>query len=276
MGAALVGKALAALFAALAAGALFAAVARRHGPSEARWAGLTLALGTTLAAATHGLVGRGGRDVRRGGGGGAAGARGRGRPTPLPPRSPACRWAWPWRSSPRRRRWRWSWCSPCSRAFGSPACWCWRGPLPGVLMALGSLLADRAEPHASAAAPPGPAEAALALLASPAKGILCFAPAVVVALVGVVRALRAPEEPPLGPGAARPLPACRLSRRRDRAPRLRRDRGRLGPGPVLGPAARGARLAAAAAVPARGVRGAQAARDRARGRLDRRPGAGRR
>src|SRR5512134_708863 len=50
MGAALVGKVLAALFAGLAAGALFAAVARRHGPSEGRWAGLVLALGTTLAA----------------------------------------------------------------------------------------------------------------------------------------------------------------------------------------------------------------------------------
>ena len=37
-GAALVGKAAAALFAALAAGALFGAVARRHGPAEGRWA----------------------------------------------------------------------------------------------------------------------------------------------------------------------------------------------------------------------------------------------
>jgi hypothetical protein len=48
-----VGKALAALFAALAAGALFAAVVRRHGLGEGRWSGLLLALGTTLAAAAQ-------------------------------------------------------------------------------------------------------------------------------------------------------------------------------------------------------------------------------
>ena len=53
VGEALVGKALAALFAALAAGTLFAAVARRHGIGEGRWAGLLLALGTTLAAAAQ-------------------------------------------------------------------------------------------------------------------------------------------------------------------------------------------------------------------------------
>jgi hypothetical protein len=52
-GEALLGKALAALFAALAAGALFAAVARRHGVGEGRWAGLLLAIGTTLAAAAQ-------------------------------------------------------------------------------------------------------------------------------------------------------------------------------------------------------------------------------
>jgi hypothetical protein len=52
-GEALVGKALAAVFAALAAGALFAAVARRHGAGEGRWAGMLLALGTTLAAAAQ-------------------------------------------------------------------------------------------------------------------------------------------------------------------------------------------------------------------------------
>jgi len=52
-GEALVGKALAALFAALAAGALFAAVVRRHGTDDAWWAGLLLALGTTLGAAAQ-------------------------------------------------------------------------------------------------------------------------------------------------------------------------------------------------------------------------------
>jgi len=52
-GASLLGKALAALFAACAAGALFSAVARRHGPAEGRWAGVVLALGTTLASAAQ-------------------------------------------------------------------------------------------------------------------------------------------------------------------------------------------------------------------------------
>lgn len=50
---ALVGKGLAALFAALASGALFAAVARRHALDEASAAGLLLATGTTLAAAAQ-------------------------------------------------------------------------------------------------------------------------------------------------------------------------------------------------------------------------------
>jgi len=49
----LVGKALAAVFAAFAAGTLFGTVVRRHGLGEGRWAGLLLALGTTLAAAAQ-------------------------------------------------------------------------------------------------------------------------------------------------------------------------------------------------------------------------------
>jgi hypothetical protein len=48
---ALVGKLLAALFAAVAAAALFAAASRLYPLAEARWAGILLALGTTLAAA---------------------------------------------------------------------------------------------------------------------------------------------------------------------------------------------------------------------------------
>jgi hypothetical protein len=56
-GRALVGKLLAAACAAAAAGALFAAVARRHPSREARLAGLVLALGTSLAAAAQSWTG---------------------------------------------------------------------------------------------------------------------------------------------------------------------------------------------------------------------------
>jgi hypothetical protein len=52
-GPALAGKALAALFAAVAAGAVFAAVAERHPLGSARTAGLLLAFATTLAAAAQ-------------------------------------------------------------------------------------------------------------------------------------------------------------------------------------------------------------------------------
>lgn len=50
---ALVGKVLSTLFAGVAAGALFAAVATRHPLADARWSGLLLAVGTTLAAAAQ-------------------------------------------------------------------------------------------------------------------------------------------------------------------------------------------------------------------------------
>ncbi len=52
-GQAIVGKLLAAAFAALAGAALFAAVSSRHGRSEGRWAGIALVLGTTLTAAAQ-------------------------------------------------------------------------------------------------------------------------------------------------------------------------------------------------------------------------------
>jgi hypothetical protein len=52
-GRAVVGKVLAALCAGLATGALFAAAARRHALADARMCALVLALGTTLTAASH-------------------------------------------------------------------------------------------------------------------------------------------------------------------------------------------------------------------------------
>jgi hypothetical protein len=52
-GRAIVGKLLAALFAAVTGAALFAAVSCRHGLGEGRWAGFALVLGTTVAAAAQ-------------------------------------------------------------------------------------------------------------------------------------------------------------------------------------------------------------------------------
>ncbi len=56
-GRAIVGKLLAAAFAAAAGAALFAAVSCRHGRGEGRWAGFALVLGTTLAAAAQAFSG---------------------------------------------------------------------------------------------------------------------------------------------------------------------------------------------------------------------------
>ena len=56
-GRAIVGKLLSAVLAALAGAALFAAVARRHGTSEGRWAAFALVLGTTLTAAAQAFSG---------------------------------------------------------------------------------------------------------------------------------------------------------------------------------------------------------------------------
>jgi hypothetical protein len=61
---------------------------------------------------------------------------------------------------------------------------------PGVLLALGALLGAASE--ASAASPQQAAAGLPALLASPAKGALLFAPVALVALVGLLRALRTP------------------------------------------------------------------------------------
>jgi len=187
MGAALVGKALAALFAALAAGALFGAVARRHGPAEARWAGLVLALGTTLAAAAQAWSGEAAATcavamailllVRAEEEASAAPATHAGLPLglaiALQPSAAALalvlmlavlvRW----------------------RASGLLVL-AWAAP--GALVSLGALTAA---PATAVAATPAAAAGALALVASPAKGLLLFVPVALVALVGAFRALRA-------------------------------------------------------------------------------------
>ena len=180
-GAALVGKALAALFAALAVGALFAAVARRHGGGEGRWAGLVLALGTTLAAAAQAWSGEAAATcavamallllVR-------AEEEERAFPATLAGLPLGLAVAF----------------QPSTAALGLVLAlavilrWRLAGLLvlawaaPGLLAALGSLVAA---PSAAASA-----SDALALLASPAKGLLIFVPAVLVAIFGLVRVLR--------------------------------------------------------------------------------------
>jgi hypothetical protein len=204
-GEALVGKAFAALLAALAAAALFAAVARRHGIAEARWAGLLLALGTTLAAAAQSWSGEAAatcvvavavlllvrseaeEDPRPA----ALAGLPLGLAVALQPSTVALALVLLVAVA---LRWR-------ARGLVFVA---WA--LPGALLALASL-------PASPAASPPLAPGAAALVASPAKGALVFAPVALVGLAGLVRALRVPArrlwDQPL-PGRFLPV-ACGLA-----------------------------------------------------------------
>jgi hypothetical protein len=193
-GEALLGKALAALFAALAAGALFAAVVRRHGQGEARWASLLLAFGTTLAAAAQAWSGE------------APATFAVALAVLLLVRSEEEDDAFP------------------AALAGLPLAFAvalqpstvalalvlvvavlvrWRGrgllvlgwSLPGSLVALTAAVTS---------SPPAPAgRGLLVLLASPAKGAFVFAPIAFVGIAGLLRALRAPrrrlwDQPPPG------------------------------------------------------------------------------
>ncbi len=182
-GRALVGKLLAAAFAAAAGAALFAAVSYRHGLGEGRWAGFALVLGTTLAAAAQAFSGEApaacaiavalwllARADAADDGHLAAPA---GlplalavafQPTTLPLALVLAVGA--------LLRWR--------RALLPFLVWAAPG---AALAAFGLLLAARP----ANATTPGPN--GLALLVSPAKGALVFAPLALVALVGLGRAL---------------------------------------------------------------------------------------
>jgi hypothetical protein len=187
-GEALVGKALAAALAALAAGALFAAVVRRHGLGEARWAAMLLALGTTLAAAAQAWSGESAaalavalavlalvraEDEDTPGFAALAGLP-LGLALSFQPSAVALvlvllgavlfRW----------------------RARGLLVL-AWA--VPGTIVAL-LTLAVTARPQAI----PSPGGDLLVLLASPAKGALVFAPVALVGIVGLVRALRVPTK----------------------------------------------------------------------------------
>ena len=185
-GEALVGKALAALFAALAAGALFAAVVRRHGRDDAWWAGLLLALGTTLAAAAQAWSGEAAATCA------VALAllllvRGEAEEEP----GPAVRAGLPLGLAVALQ--------PSTAALALVLAgavilrWRLRGLLvlawaaPGALVALAG---PRVLPVGPAA---GTAAEGLALLVSPAKGALVFAPVVLVGVAGLLRALRRPS-----------------------------------------------------------------------------------
>jgi hypothetical protein len=189
-GAALVGKALAALFAAVAAGALFAAVAGRHALDEARWAGLMLALGTTLAAVSQSWSGE----------------------APATLAVAAALWLLA-RAESAREPWRAGVAGlPLGLALAfQPSTLALAGVLVlGVLIRWrraglvtllcllpgAALTGATAHPLVAILTPalpssPNPLGAGLlALLASPAKGVVFFAPVVLVGLVGVARALR--------------------------------------------------------------------------------------
>jgi hypothetical protein len=183
-GEALVGKALGALFAALAAGALLGAVVRRHGTGEGRWAALVLALGTTLAAAAQAWSGEAAATAAVGAAvlllvrseeeDDASPARLAGLPlglaVALQPSTAALAVVL---AAAVLLRWR----------AGGLLALAWG--LPGVLLAVASLAGG----HSSA---PSPDPGAAALLVSPAKGALVFAPVALVGVAGLVRALRAP------------------------------------------------------------------------------------
>ncbi len=185
-GEALVGKALAAVFAALAAGILFAAVVRRQGLEDARWAGWLLALGTTLAAAAQAWSGE------------AASTCGVAVAVLLLVRSeteedpgPAVRAGLPLGLAVALQ--------PTTVALAlvlvAAVLFLWRRrglpvlawAVPGALVALAGLGAGAATPPSATGLLPG-----LALLASPAKGALVFAPVALVGMVGLLRALRSP------------------------------------------------------------------------------------
>jgi hypothetical protein len=181
---ALVAKVLAALLAATAGAFLFAAAARRHALDDARWAAMALALGSTLAAAAQGAPGE------------AAGACAVAAAVWLLVRadldddpSPAAAAGLPLALAVAFQpsalvlavtlalavlaRWR--------RAALLGLVWA----LPGAALAVAAALTG---PPARTTSSPGPA--LLALLVSPAKGALLFAPVALVGLVGVGRALR--------------------------------------------------------------------------------------
>jgi len=189
-GRALLGKGLAALFAAAAAAFVFAAAAHRRPLEDARWAAFALALGTTLAAAAQAFSGEAPAAcaiavaawllVRADVDDDARLAAAAGLPLALAVAFQPTAIA-------------------MALVVGAAVLARWRGDallllawaLPGAALAL--LTAMGAAVTRGASLDPGP----LALLVSPAKGALVFAPVALVALAGLARALRPPARPRL-------------------------------------------------------------------------------
>ncbi len=195
-GAALVGKALAAFFAALAAAALFAAAARRHTAADGRWSAFALALGTTLAAAAQSWSGEAPATCLV-----AMALAVLARADDEENPSVGARAALPLAFAPVLQpstlpvvavlglaafvRWRASWMAVL--AWAVPGAVVTGASFLGLLPGGRLTLLPAAAP--SSAADPNP----LALLVSPAKGALVFAPVALVGLVGLLRALRPPR-----------------------------------------------------------------------------------
>ncbi len=184
-GQAIVGKLLAALFAALAGAALFAAITLRHGTGEAVWGALALVGGTTLAAAAQAWSGEApaafavaaGLWLLAGAeaGGDAARAARAGLPLALAvafqPSTLALALVL---ALVFLLRWR--------RAILPFLGW----GAPGIALAVfGALMADASGTDARS-----PSPSPLALLVSPAKGALVFVPVALVGAAGLLRAAR--------------------------------------------------------------------------------------
>jgi hypothetical protein len=185
-GRAVVGKVLAALCAGLAAGALFAAAARRQTLADARACALVLALGTTLAAASQSWS----AEVPAAAAVAVALlflARAEAEDDPAPAAQSAVPLAVAVVLAPS------TWILALVLLVASLVRWRravlrllpWT--LTSVLLALlGVALGSGPEPPASSGG-------GVALLVSPARGALFFAPAVLVGLAGIVRVLRPPR-----------------------------------------------------------------------------------
>ncbi|MCG6926341.1 MAG: hypothetical protein LJF30_13650 [Acidobacteria bacterium] len=185
-GRALVGKILAALCAGVAAGALFAAVTRRHALGDARASGVVLAVGTTLAAASQSWTGEAPATAAV-----AVALLLLTRASADDDPAPAARAAVPLGVAvllaPS------TWALALVLLAGTLVRW-WRSGLMllawtvgGVLLAGLGLAIGRTAPG-----PPGDS-GGLALLFSPADGLFVFAPVAVVGLAGVARAVRPPR-----------------------------------------------------------------------------------
>ena len=185
-GRALLAKLVAAAFAAAAAGLLFAATARRHALDDARWAATALALGSTLAAAAQGSPGEAAAACAV-----AAAVWLLARADADDDARPAAAAGLPLALAVAFQP------SAVALAVVTAAAVLLRWRRDALLLLAWALPGAALAAAAALAAPvpaPGPDPGPLALLVSPAKGVLVFAPVALVGLAGLARALR-PRSP---------------------------------------------------------------------------------